>query len=397
MKNFIFISPNFPTNYWKFCHELKNNGLNVLGIGEQPYDELSQDLKNSLNEYYKVNSLENYDEVYRAVAFFIHKYGRIDWLESNNEYWLERDAALRTDFNITSGFQNKDVPGIKYKSKMKQYYQAVGIPTARYHLVDNIENCREFLKEVGYPVVVKPDNGVGAVATYKLSNDEDLVNFMNERPEWVPYIMEEYVTAEVCSYDAIVNSKGEIMFETGNVTPNSLMDVVNNDDNSIYYIVKELPEDTKKAGRDAVKSFGVKSRFIHFEFFRLTKDHEGLGKKGQVIALEVNMRPAGGFTPDMLNFNASTNVYKIWADMIAFDSTLMPEGERRWCPFAGRRDGKNFVMNHDDIMAKYGDKLKMVDRIPDALSGAMGNQMYVALFDTKEEMDAFYKDVLEVR
>ena len=25
--------------------------------------------------------------------------------ESNNEYWLERDAALRTDFNIKSGFQ----------------------------------------------------------------------------------------------------------------------------------------------------------------------------------------------------------------------------------------------------------------------------------------------------
>ena len=80
--------------------------------------------------------------------------------------------------------------------------------------------------------------------------------------------------------------------------------------------------------------------------------------------------------------------------MIAFDSTLMPEGERRWCPFAGRRDGKNFVMNHDDIMAKYGDKLKMVDRIPDALSGAMGNQMYVATFPTKEEMDAFYADAL---
>ena len=59
--------------------------MNVLGIGEQPYDELSDNLKNSLNEYYKVNSLENNDEVYRAVAFFIFKYGRIDWLESNNE------------------------------------------------------------------------------------------------------------------------------------------------------------------------------------------------------------------------------------------------------------------------------------------------------------------------
>ena len=70
MKNFIFISPNFPANYWKFCRELKNNGFNVLGIGDCPYYNLSVELKTSLNEYYKVGSLENYDEVFRAVAFF---------------------------------------------------------------------------------------------------------------------------------------------------------------------------------------------------------------------------------------------------------------------------------------------------------------------------------------
>ena len=85
MKNFIFISPNFPTNYWMFCRELKKNGLNVLGIGDQPYDELDYNVKENLNEYYKVSTLENYEEVYRAVAFLIFKYGRIDWLESNKE------------------------------------------------------------------------------------------------------------------------------------------------------------------------------------------------------------------------------------------------------------------------------------------------------------------------
>ena len=394
MKNVVFISPNFPTNYWQFCKELKKNGMNVLGIGDQPYDELAPELKENLNEYYKVGSLENYDEVYRAVAFFIHKHGRIDWLESNNEYWLEKDAQLRTDFHITSGFQVEDMPRIKYKSKMKEYYQKVGIVTARYHLVDTIEGCREFLAKVGYPVVVKPDNGVGAAATYKLKGDEDLVNFMNSKPEGVPYIMEEFVNAEVNSYDAIIDSNGEPIFETGNVTPNSVMDIVNNNDNSIYYIVKDLPEDTRAAGRAAVKSFGVKNRFIHFEFFRLTQDQEGLGKKGDVMALEVNMRPCGGFTPDMINFAYSTNVYKIWADMIAFDSSMMPVGEHQYCAFAGRRDGKDFVLDHDALMAKYGHCMKMVDRIPDALSGAMGNQMYVATFPTKEEMDAFYADAL---
>ena len=37
MKNFVFISPNFPLTYWKFCRELKNNGMRVLGIGPYGY------------------------------------------------------------------------------------------------------------------------------------------------------------------------------------------------------------------------------------------------------------------------------------------------------------------------------------------------------------------------
>lgn len=394
MKNFIFISPNFPTNYWMFCRELKKNGLNVLGIGDQPYDELNPNLKESLNEYYKVSSLENNDEVFRAVAFFTFKYGKIDWLESNNEYWLERDAWLRTEFNITSGFHTEDIPRIKFKSKMKEYYQKAGIATARYHLVDNYENCLAFIREVGYPVVTKPDNGVGASHTFKLKNDEDLQRFFAEKWDDTLYIMEEFVNAEVNSYDAIIDSNGNPIFETGNVTVFSLMDVVNEGGNSIYYIVKDLPEDTRKAGRDTVKSFGVKSRFVHFEFFRLLEDHEGLGKKGEIMALEVNMRPCGGFTPDMINFAHSTDVYKIWADMIAFDHSTVVVGEHKFCAFAGLRDGKNFVMSHDDIMNKYGSNMKMVERIPDVLSGAMGNQMYVATFATREEMDEFYSSVL---
>ena len=385
MKNFIFISPNFPTNYWKFCYELKQNGMNVLGIGDQPYDELSDDLKNSLHEYYKVSSLENYDEVYRAVAFFAFKYGRIDW--------LERDAKLRTDFNITTGFHTDDIPRIKYKSKMKQYYKKAKLAVARYHMVKDLAGCRKFIKKVGYPVVAKPDHGVGASHNFKIRNDEELVDFYGQRHEGVDYIMEEFVNGIVNSYDAIIDSNGEIMFETGNVSLGSIMDIVNERQNSLFYILKELPEETRKAGRATVKAFGVKSRFVHFEFFRLLEDQKGLGKKGDIMALEVNMRPSGGFSPDMINFAHSTDVYKIWADMVAFDKSTKPVGESNHCAFAGLRDGKPFAMSHEEIMEKYGDHIRMVDRIPEALSGAMGNQMYIATFDTKEELDQFYADV----
>ena len=395
MKNFVFISPNFPTNYWQFCRELRRNGLRVLGIGDAAYDGLSQELRDSLDEYYKVDSLEDYDAVYRGVAFFIHKYGRISWLESNNEYWLERDARLRSDFRIVSGFQEEDIPRIKYKSKMKEYYAQAGIPAARWHLVEDLEGCRAFIAQVGWPVVVKPDNGVGASDTHKLDDDGALVRFMEERQPGVPYIMEEFVYAEVNSYDAVIGPEGEPVFETGNVTPYSIMDIVNQEDNSIYYIVKDLPEDTRAAGRAAVKSFGVKSRFVHFEFFRLTRDQAGLGKAGEVVALEVNMRPCGGFSPDMMNFANSADVYKIWADMIAYGESRSGTGERAFCAYAGRRDGKAFRYCHEELMERYGDRMRMVGRIPDVLSDAMGNQMYIATFPTKEELDRFYRDVLE--
>ena len=398
MKNFVFISPNFPTNYWKFCAELKKNGMNVLGIGDCPYDELMPELRGSLNEYFKVSSLENYEEVFRAVAFLTYKHGKIDWLESNNEYWLERDASLRTAFHITTGFQESDMRPVKYKSAMKANYAKAGIKTARWHLVDGFTDCRSFITEIGgYPVIVKPDNGVGASHTYKLKSDEDLSAFLASR-ENVPYIMEEFVRGTVHSYDAVIDGNGNPIFETGNVTIDSIMDIVNTNGNSCYYIEKSLPDAMREAGRKTVAAFGVRSRFIHFEFFVLDED-QPLGKKGDILGLEVNMRPSGGFSADMFNFANSIDVYKIWADMVAYGGTSLSAAGREhfYCCYCGRRDGKDFVMNHDAIMAKYGDRIKMVQRIPKALSGAMADMMYLVNVSTPEEKDEYYRDLLEVR
>lgn len=392
MKNFVFISPNFPMTYWKFCRELRNNGIRVLGIGDSPYDDLMQELKDSLHEYYKVSSLENYDEVFRAVAFFTFKYGKIDWLESNNEYWLMQDAALRTEFNITTGPKNDDIDKIKYKSVMKKYYAKAGLPTARYHLVEGLEDALDFAHMVGYPVVVKPDNGVGANNTFKLTCDGDVEWFIREKDEAV-YIMEEFVKGYVQTYDAIIGSQGQPLFESGNITPNSLMDIVNDNGDCIYFLVKDLPENILDAGHRTVEAFGVKSRFVHLEFFVLYEDQEGLGKKGDVLGLEVNMRPSGGYTPDMYNYSQETDVYKIWADMVAFDWNTKGTGNHHYCAYYGRRDFRRYKLDDYEVMMKYGDKMVMHGRIPEALSGAMANQMYVANFDTEAEMMQYYQDI----
>lgn len=388
--NFIFISPNFPENYWHFCRELKNNGVNVLGIGDCPYDELTNELKDSLNEYYKVSDLENYDEVFRAVAFFTFKYGKIDFIESNNEYWLERDAKLRTEFNV-QGLKSRDMNKIKYKSKMKRYYKKAGIKTARYYLVKSLAGCKKFIEEVGYPVIVKPDNGVGASCTYKLGNEQELINFYNTKPP-VLFIMEEFIDGVVQTYDAIVDGNGNPVFETGNVTVDSCMDTVNSGGNFAFYILNNPYDDVRDAGRRTLKAFGVKNRFVHFEFFRLTSN-QPMGKKGDVVALEVNMRPSGGVSPEMMNYANSIDIYKVWADVMTYGSSLLTCGEKYYCGFAGRRDGKKFRYSAQEIKDMYRAHIKAVEKVPDVLAPIMGNLMFIATFKTESELDEFYNKV----
>ena len=390
--NFVFISPHFPHTYWQFCDRLHKNGINVLGIGDAPYDGLEAPLKAALTEYYRVDSLEDYGQVYRAVAFFAWKYGKIDWVESMNEYWLEQDACLRTDFNITTGIRSDRISFIKEKRLMKKLYLEAGIPTARQHVVTDPEAGKAFIREVGYPVIVKPDVGVGATHTWKLENDSDMEAFYSNLPS-VPYVMEEFIQGEICSYDAILDSRCEPLFESMTVWP-PVMDIVNKDLDLMYYTCPEVPEKLRKLGRKTVKAFGVDRRFVHLEFFRLTKARKGLGKVGDFAALEVNMRPAGGYTPDMMDFAHSTDVYQIYADMVAFDARKVPESVQHfYCVYASRKDGHIYARTHEEIMARYGDKMMMQEEMPPMNWPQMGRYMYTVRLETFEEAQDFIEYV----
>lgn len=391
--NFVYISPAFPKNFYNFCDRLKERGVNVLAIGDTPYDELSDELKNSINDYYQVYSMENYDEMIRAMGYFIFHYGHIDWLESNNEYWLEQDAKLRTDFNITTGLQKNHIENMKCKSKMKAFYKEAGVKTARYHLTTTLDEGLKFIQEVGYPVVVKPDNGVGAAATYKISNEDELKDFYNQE-HITQYIMEEYISGLIISYDGIANLDKDVLFETSHVFPNPIMDVVNDQGSMYYYSLKELPYDLKQAGRACVKSFYTAGRCFHMEFFRMLEDKEGLGKKGDLIGLEVNLRTPGGYTPDMMNYANNIDVYSIYADMVTKGYSEYNRERPYHCIYCGRRDGIVYRMSHEDVVNKYQFDLVMCERMPDILSGAMGNFIYTARFETMDEVNQFIDDVL---
>ena len=396
--NFVFVSPQFPPVYWQFCAALRRDGARVLGIGDTPHDQLAGEVRSSLDEYYWVSSLEDYDQVYRGVAYFSYRYGKPDWIESNNEHWLGLDARLREDFNLANGPRPDRVARWQSKALQKADLLAAGIPTARQTMLTTFDETRWFIGEMGhYPVFAKPEVGVGACGTRVLSSDYDLRDLLADHGD-VPYVVEQLVSGDICSWDAVVDSRGEPLFENQEEFPPSMADVVHASLDLSYLSCPTVDERLARLGRAVVAALGITSRFVHVEFFRLDRDHPGLGARGDYVCLEVNVRPPGGTTPEMLDYAHAVDVYQIWADMVCFDERRAEaDGSDAFCAYASRRDSHRYVRSHEEVLERFGAGIVAQGRVPEALSDDMGNYQYTARFETRAEADEFTAFVCERR
>jgi len=392
--NVVFISPHFPEYYHNFCSRLKDRGVNVLGVGDCPYDMISDETKNSLTEYYYVGSLENYDEVYRACAYFSSQYGKIDWIESENEYWLELEATLRRDFNVTTGPQIQDMRWMKFKSAMKEVYKSAGLKVADYIKLDTLDEALEFTKKNGYPVIVKPDNGVGATHTYKLKDDEELKDFYNHKQDYIDYILEDFVPGDVVTFEGVTDKDKNILFSTSHYMDTSIMDTVN-DASDIYFHSEPVEgKPIYEIGEKVVKAFDTRSRFFHFEFIKLSEDKSGLGRKGDLVPLEVNMRAPGAFIPDMMNYAYDVDTYTIWADMMIYNTCFYEIERKYYVGYVGRRLGIDYELSDAEVADKYREYIKIEADIPQVLAQAEGNHIFIFRAKTKAKLNEITKAII---
>jgi hypothetical protein len=365
--NVVFLSPHFPPNFWPFCVRLREAGHTVLGLADAEYDQLRPELKEALTEYYKVGDMHNYDELVRALGYFTHRYGKLDRVESMNEYWLETEARLREDFNIF-GLRPDDMSHVKRKSVMKQYFQLAGLPVARGKVCRTAAQVQDFVDEVGYPVVAKPDIGVGAAKTYKINNDAELMDYIATKPP-VEYIVEEFVPGKIITYDGLTDMRGNVVFDSSMEYSRGVMDAVNQDTDIYYYMVREISQDLREAGRKVVKAFNVLERFFHFEFFRL--------EDGSLVALEVNMRPPGGLTIDMFNYANEIDIFKEWASLLTQGTVVEQARHLYFCTYVGRKDHISYKRSHQEVMLEFGPLIAHHEPISGIFAGAIGNYGYI--------------------
>jgi hypothetical protein len=385
--NFVFLSPHFPPNYYQFAVALKNRGVTVLGLADENYDALRPELKSSLTEYFRVKDMHNYGELVRALGYLTHRYGKLDRLDSHNEYWLETEARLRTDFNIP-GIKTDQIWTIKRKSLMRETFLKAEIKIARGRVVKDLADAQELIEQTGYPVVAKPDIGVGAAATYKIHNENELKRFFEIRPP-VDYLFEEFVSGQMVTFDGLTDREGTPVFTNSLVYGSGIMETVLNDDLVYYYTAREIPSDLQSLGCRTLEAFDVRERFFHFEYFR----EEGTG---ELIALEVNMRPPGGLTTDMFNYACDINIYDAWASILAGQGFPYKDyAHKYFCCYASRKSNRSYAHSPQEIFSRYGSRICHHEAISGIFSAALGSYGYLLRSPDLDEVLSIAKFIQE--
>ena len=272
---------------------------------------------------------------------------------------------------------------------MKACFEKAGVKVAPYILIKDFESLEKFAEENGYPVFVKPDIGVGAEESFKISNFDELKAFYDKKQANVQYICERFVPGDIVTFDGVADINSEVVFYASLECPPSISDILQQGKDFFYYINPFLDPEFEKLGRATIKAFHARKRFFHIEYFRVTQARKGLFKVGDIVGLEINIRSPGGYSPDMQNFANSIDVYDLYGQVMADQHPVVTMSPKYYLPTASRRDGVEYFYSDEDVLRTYKNNICNVGRYPKVFSGVMGDRFFMAKFDNVKDVMTF--------
>jgi biotin carboxylase len=207
----IFLAPHFPANQRRFVRGLKNVGARVTGIIDVPVHALDPEVAGLLDDVEVVDNVTSEAQVTAAVRRIQQRGPWVHHLEAVVEAHTLVAAKVR---------ENTGIPGTPYatvercrdKAVMKAYLASKGIPVAPNAPADAPDDARAFAREHGFPVILKPRDGVGASGTYRCDDAAALERAIGS-VRWGPgrMLMEAFLVGHELIYDTLT-VKGKIAY-----------------------------------------------------------------------------------------------------------------------------------------------------------------------------------------
>ncbi|MGD8367605.1 MAG: hypothetical protein PVG78_08185 [Desulfobacterales bacterium] len=385
MVAFLYISPEFPPNYGQFVLRLHEQGVNVWAIGEADFFSMPEPVRSAIR-YYARTDLKSFPAVRAALSELQGAQAAagvppgFDIVESHNETWLPLEARINETCGI-DGIRPPDLDRLQKKSGMKVRFQEAGLPVARGEKVQDAAHALRLADALGYPLILKPDVGVGAAGIWKVADEAELTRCLDQLAG--DYVLEEFVDRRIVTYDGLVDRDGRVLFESSLTYGDGVLDCVLGKD-TFFYLNRTIPEKLARVGRRLVEAFEIRRKFFHFEFFDMDGDH---------MPIEINCRPPGGPILDMMNYSVDDDLYAAYARMIAHGRASVASVKKYHCAYIGRR-GRNYLASHQDILERFGDRLAEHGENPIVYQGAMGTHRYIIRDPSKDLLLEMASEIL---
>ena len=250
------------------------------------------------------------------------------------------------------------------KARMKSLLRAHGIPCARHRLAATVDDAVAFAEVSGFPVVVKPPAGAGAVQTFRVENMDQLQRALAQLPPTLerPVLLEEFVRGEEHSFETISIEGRPVWHSLTHYHPTPLHVVENPWIQWCLVLPREVDgaqyHDIRAAAHRALAVLGMTTGLSHMEWFRRPD--------GSVAISEVAARPPGAQITTLMSAANDIDMVQAWARVMIFDEFVVPE--RRYAAGAaflrGQGEGRvRAVHGWDAVQAAFGD-LIVEHRLP---------------------------------
>ena len=315
--NVVFVEPFFPSNQRNFARALAEAGATVIGIGEYPADALDAELKGWLHHYERVRSVTDVAGMTAAVRWVQDKLW-VDRLEATIEAHTLPVAQVREACTIP-GTSVRTAWLCRDKPSMKQVLREAGVPTAASAGASTAAEVVAFAEQVGYPVILKPRSGAGALDTMRADDAAGLEHALGVfGGQGVGSIaVEEFIEGHEGFYDTItINGEVAVDF-VSHYYPN-VLEAMRTRWISPQFVstnrIDAAPEyaQLRDMGRRVIAALGIGTSATHMEWF--------FGPKGLKFS-EIGCRPPGVGAWDLYSAGNDMDIYLEWANAITRGET----------------------------------------------------------------------------
>lgn len=324
MRNVVLVAPHATPNTLRYVEALcALPDVRPAVLSCDPLDRFPAPLRARLAAHEQVGSCLDAGPLTEGTRRIAARIGPVDRLFGVLEQ-VQMAVAETRDRADVPGMGAEVVRRFRDKSAMKEALRAAGVPCARHARVESPADARAFAEEVGWPLIIKPVDGLGTRSTWRLQGSDDLERALQAlQPSPArPAQCEEFLTGSEHSFETVSIDGRPVWSSSTDYIPGPLEAM---ETPWIQYCVVLPREDAaldrfRDVNHAALDALGMQTGLSHMEWFARAD--------GSTAVNEVGARPPGVNIMPLMSLAHGIDFVHAWVRLMALDQFDPPQRRR---------------------------------------------------------------------